>query len=57
MSRRLRVRPPQHFIEEVDHEIFSMDILSLSLIREGQMPFSGVRMCTILVNPSKSVGK
>ena len=31
-------------------EIFSMVILSLSLIQEGQLPVSGERMCTILVN-------
>ena len=35
---------------EVDHEIFSMVILSLSLIQEGQLSVSGERMCTILVN-------
>ena len=34
---------------EIDHEIFSMVILSLSLIQEGQL-VSGDRMCTILVN-------
>ena len=32
------------------HEIFSLDILSLSLIHEGQLSVSGERMCTILVN-------
>ena len=34
----------------IDHEIFSMVILSLPLIQEGQMSVSGERMCTILVN-------
>ena len=33
-----------------DHEIFSMAILSLPLIQEGQMSVSGKRMCTILAN-------
>ena len=36
---------------EIDHEIFSMVILSLPLIQEGQLSVSGERMCTILVNP------
>ena len=46
---------------EIDHEIFSTVILSLSLIQEGQLSVSGERMCTILVNrledslPSKRV--
>ena len=40
--------------------IFSMVILSLPLIQEGQFSVSGERMCTILVNkglslPSKRV--
>ena len=34
-----------------DHEIFSMVILSLLLIQEGQFSVSGKRMCTIKVNP------
>ena len=33
-----------------DHEIFSMVILSLPLIQEGQLSVSDERMCTILVN-------
>ena len=33
-----------------DHEIFSMVILSLLLIPEGQLSVSDERMCTILVN-------
>ena len=43
------------------HEIFSMVILFLPLIQEGQLSVSGKRMCTLLVNhlgdslPSKSV--
>ena len=35
---------------KIDDEIFSMVILSLSLIQEGQLSVSGERMCTILVN-------
>ena len=38
------------FFVEIDHEIFSMVILSLPLIQEGQLSVSGERMCTILVN-------
>ena len=41
----------QHSLVETDHEIFSMVILSLPLIQEGQLSVSGERMCTILVNP------
>ena len=33
-----------------DHEIFFMVILSIPLIQERQLVFSGERMCTILVN-------
>ena len=46
---------------EIDHEIFSMVILFLPLIQEGQLSISGERMCTVWVNhlevnlPSKSV--
>ena len=40
----------QHSFVEIDHEIFSTVILSLSLIQEGQLSVSGERMCTILVN-------
>ena len=40
---------PDSFVE-IDHEIFSMVILSLPLIQEGQLSVSGERMCTILVN-------
>ena len=40
----------QHSFVEIDHEIFSMVILSLPLIQEGQLSVSGERMCIILVN-------
>ena len=43
-------RGRQHSFMEIDHEIFSMVILSLPLIQEGQWSVSGKRMCTILVN-------
>ena len=43
-------RGRQHSFVEIDHEIFSTDILSLPLIQEGQLSVSGERMCTILVN-------
>ena len=43
-------RGQQHSFVETDHEIFSMIILSLPLIQEGQMSVSGKRKCTILVN-------
>ena len=36
---------------EIDHEIFSMVILTLLLVQEGQLSVSGERMCTMLVNP------
>ena len=47
--------PPgwQYCYVEIDHEIFSMVILSLSLIQEGQLSVSGEKMCTMLVNPLK----
>ena len=54
--RRLWVQPlpgRQHSFVEIDHEIFSMVILSLPLIQEGQLKVSGERMCTILVNRLK----
>ena len=40
----------QHSLMEIDYEIFSMVILSLLLIQEGQLSVSGKRMFTILVN-------
>ena len=43
-------RGRQHSFMEIDHEIFSMVILSLLLIQEGQLSVSGEKMCTILVN-------
>ena len=43
-------RDRQHSFVEIDHEIFSTVILSLPLIQEGQLPVSGERICTILVN-------
>ena len=43
-------RGRQHSFVEIDHEIFSMVILSLPLIQEGQLSVSVERMCTILVN-------
>ena len=54
--RPMQVRPlpgQQHSFVEIDHEIFSMVILSLLLIAEGQLSVSGKRMCTILVNRLK----
>ena len=52
-TRRSRVRSPPRsatFFRRYDHEIFSMVILSLLLIQEGQLSVSSERMCTILVN-------
>ena len=43
-------RGRQHSFVEIDHEIFSTVILSISLIQEGQLSVSDERMCTILVN-------
>ena len=43
-------RGRQHSFVEIDHEIFSMVILSLPLIQEGQLSVSGERMCTLLFN-------
>ena len=43
-------RGRQHSFVEIDREIFSMVILSLTLIQEGQLSVSGERLCTILVN-------
>ena len=37
---------PATFLVEIDHEIFSMVILSLPLIQERQLSVSGKRMCT-----------
>ena len=43
-------RGRQHSFVEIDHEIFSTVILSLSLIQEGELSVSDERVCTILVN-------
>ena len=43
-------RGRQHSFVEIDHEIFSTVILSITLIQEGQLSVSGERMCTVLVN-------
>ena len=43
----------QHSFVEIDHEIVSMDILSLPLIQEGHLLVSGERICTTLVNRSE----
>ena len=54
--RRLQVQLPpgqQHYFMEIAHEIFSMVILFLPLIQEGQLSVSGERMCTILFNHLK----
>ena len=51
--RSLPRRGRQHSFVEIDHEVFSMVILSLPLIQEGQLSVSGKRMCTILVNRSE----
>ena len=40
----------QYPFVEIDHEIFSVVILSLPQIQEGQLSVSCKRMCTILVN-------
>ena len=40
----------QHSFVEIYHEIFSVVILSLPLIQEGQLSDSGGRMCVKLVN-------
>ena len=46
----IRANCSTQIIVEIDHEIFSMVILSLPLIQEGQLSVSGERMCAILVN-------
>ena len=37
-------------VMEIDHEIFSMVILSLPLIQGGQLSVCGERICTIMLN-------
>ena len=49
-SSGLTLQGQQHSFMEIDHEIFSMVLLILPLIQEGQLSVSGERMCTILVN-------
>ena len=44
----------QHSFMEIDHEMFSVIILCLPLIQEGQLSVSGERMCTILVTASRT---
>ena len=39
----------QHSVVEIDHEIFSMVILSLAQIKDGSCQFPA-KECTILVN-------
>ena len=51
MKVKTQKKSRQHSFMEIDHEIFSMVILSLPLIQEGQLSVSGERMCTVLVNP------
>ena len=43
-------RDRHHSFVEIDYDIFSMVILSLPLIQEGQLSVSGEKMCTVLVN-------
>ena len=50
LNQRKGENDHRKYFVEIDHEIFSMVILSLPLIQEGQLSFSGKRMCTILVN-------
>ena len=42
-------RGRQHSFVEIDHEIFSIVILSLPLIQEGQLSVSGERMQYIIL--------
>ena len=46
MQWRGMVQCLQRFYFEIDHEIFSVFILSLSLMQEGQLSISGKRMYT-----------
>ena len=45
----------KQFFVEIDREIFSTIILSLPLIQEGQLSFSGERMCTNTGQPLKGL--
>ena len=40
------VKKESFYFMEIDHQLYSMVILSLSLIQEGQLSVSGERMCT-----------
>ena len=40
----------QHYYAEIDHEIFSMVILTVQLIQEGQLSDSWQRNVHVLVN-------
>ena len=48
-------RSLQHSFVEIEYEIFSMVILSLQLIQEGQLSVSIDRICTGQSLPSKRV--
>ena len=50
---QLDERPTDDQEVEIDHEIFSTVILSLSLMQEGHLSVSSERMCTLLVNHLK----
>ena len=43
----------QHSFVETDHEIFSVVIISLLLIQEGQLSVSGERICTCTGKPHR----
>ena len=47
---RIYLWKPKVLMRLLDYEVFSTIILSLPLIQEGQLSFSGERMYTILVN-------
>ena len=52
-DQEMGVRSPssrQLPVLEIDHEIYSVVILSLPLIQEGHLSVSGEKMCTRLVN-------
>ena len=42
----------QHSFVDIDHEIFSIVILSLPLIQEGQLSLCGERMCIRMLSRS-----
>ena len=45
----------QHSFVETDHEIFSVVIISLLLIQEGQLSVSGERICTCTGKPQRGL--